>query len=627
MKLKHKLIGASLLAVIITASALTWLASNQLFEQTRNGVYSRAESVTSAATTGISNWITLKAEIAHAFNDYSQEEDVVSFLQISRKAGGFDDIFFGTPQGEMFRSHPERNRADYDPRQRPWYQEAQRENKQIITSSYQDAITQSLLVTIAEPVYQNGQFLGVVGADVLIDQLIDDVISLDAGKDTITMLIDSDGTFLAHPNKALIKKEVNRYFSDMSAQSIQDSISANRIEVANINGSEKLVYFAKVPNTNWTFAVEMTKETEEAAHSALLREIILLSIVLTVIVAIGVTTLVNLLFRDLIRVSDALAEISSGEGDLTQRLEPHSDDEVGQLAINFNTFVGNMHSMVCRLRDISVTLANQANQANSTAEGAEERNVRIQHQMDEINMVATAINEMAAATQEIAGNADNTAQTAEETVTASNHGAEQVSQSQHSIDNLAKEVETATGVIEELHHNAQNINTILSTIQNIAEQTNLLALNAAIEAARAGEQGRGFAVVADEVRILSQRTHASTQEIQQMIETLQGTTQKAVGIMEDSQNLANTSVEDAQSASASLLQITNSVTQISDMAAQIAAAAEEQSSVTEEITRNTEAVRDVSNELTEETKQSVIQASELSELSNELKQEIDRFKL
>ncbi|CED70841.1 methyl-accepting chemotaxis protein [Aliivibrio wodanis] len=624
MKLKHKLISASLLAVVITASSLTWLASNQLFEQTRNGVYSRAESVTSAATTGISNWISIKAEIAHATNDYTQNEDIVSFLKLSRKAGGFDDIFFGTAQGEMLRALPERTKAGYDPRQRPWYQEAQRENKQMITSAYQDAITQSLLVTIAEPIYKNGTFLGVVGADVLIDQLIDDVISLDAGKDTITMLIDSDGTFLAHPNKSLIKKDVNRYFSEMTPQSIQESIATKRIDIANINGETKLVYFAKVPNTHWTFAVEMTQETEEAAHSALLREIILLSIVLTVIVAIGVTTLVNILFKDLLRVSNALAEISSGEGDLTQRLEPHSNDEVGQLAINFNTFVSNMHSMVCRLRDISTTLARQA---NSTAESAEERNVRIQHQMDEINMVATAINEMAAATQEIAGNADNTAQTAEETVTASSHGAEQVSQSQHSIDNLAKEVETATGVIEELHHNAQNINTILSTIQNIAEQTNLLALNAAIEAARAGEQGRGFAVVADEVRILSQRTHASTQEIQQMIEALQGTTQKAVGIMQDSQTLANTSVEDAQSASASLLQITNSVTLISDMAAQIAAAAEEQSSVTEEITRNTEAVRDVSNELTEETKQSVIQASELSELSSELKQEIDRFKL
>lgn len=267
MKLKHKLIGASLLAVVITASALTWLASSQLFEQTRNGVYSRAESVTSAATTGISNWISIKAEIAHATNDYTQEDDIVSFLQLSRKAGGFDDIFFGTPQGDMYRSHPERNSADYDPRQRPWYKEAQRENKQIITSSYQDAITQSLLVTIAEPIYKNGIFLGVIGADVLIDQLIDDVISLDAGKDTITMLIDSDGTFLAHPNKSLIKKEVNRYFSDMTPQSIQESISLKRIDVAEINGDTKLVYFAKVPNTNWTFAIEMTQATEEAAHT------------------------------------------------------------------------------------------------------------------------------------------------------------------------------------------------------------------------------------------------------------------------------------------------------------------------------------------------------------------------
>src|SRR5690606_21793950 len=212
---------------------------------------------------------------------------------------------------------------------------------------------------------------------------------------------------------------------------------------------------------------------------------------------------------------------------------------------------------------------------------------RIRHQQDEINMVATAINEMAAATQEIAGNADNTARTSTETVQAAEHGAEQVDQSQHSITNLAGEVETATDVIGELNTHAQSITTILSTIQNIAEQTNLLALNAAIEAARAGEQGRGFAVVADEVRVLSQRTHASTQEIQQMIETLQQTTGRAVGIMGDSRRLAETSVDDANAASASLAQIISAITNISDMATQIASAAEEQSSVTSEITRNT----------------------------------------
>ncbi len=334
--------------------------------------------------------------------------------------------------------------------------------------------------------------------------------------------------------------------------------------------------------------------------------------------------LVNFLFRDLDRVSKALAEIASGEGDLTQRIEPKSNDEVGQLAKNFNQFVSNMHAMVMRLSRVSDSLGQQS---KVTAAQAQERSSRILHQQDEINMVATAINEMSAATKEIAYNAENTARTAEETVAASDHGATQVNQSQQSISSLAQEVDTATTVISELNNHAQSITTILSTIQGIAEQTNLLALNAAIEAARAGEQGRGFAVVADEVRVLSQRTHASTQEIQQMIETLQQTTGQAVGIMEDSRHLSETSVDDASSASASLAQITTAVNNINDMATQIASAAEEQSSVTSEITRNTEGIRDVSNELAIEANEAAQQAAELSQLSNELQQEIRRFKL
>ena len=235
------------------------------------------------------------------------------------------------------------------------------------------------------------------------------------------------------------------------------------------------------------------------------------------------------------------------------------------------------------------------NQARQTASQAEERSARIQMQQDEINMVATAVNEMAAATQEIAGNADHTAQNSSEAVGACEHGTGQVTQTQSSIQNLAQEVQIATNVILELEEHGNSINAILSNIQGIAEQTNLLALNAAIEAARAGEQGRGFAVVADEVRVLSQRTHGSTQEIQQTIELLQGTTGKAVSIMNDSRTLAETSVDDANSAAASLTQIHAAVERISDMATQIASAAEEQASVTSEITRNTEGIRDVSN--------------------------------
>ncbi|MEZ8880410.1 MULTISPECIES: methyl-accepting chemotaxis protein [Vibrio] len=625
LTLKQKLIGASLSAVVVMATALTWLSANQLFEQTRNGVYLRAESVSEAASEGIKNWIDIRTDIASAFNDFSREDDVVPFLKQARVAGGFDDIFLGTPEGGMYRSHPERNRAGYDPRQRPWYQEANAAGKQIITTAYQDAITKALLVTIAEPVRHNGKLVGVVGADVLIDQLVNDVISLDVGDNANAMLIDaSDGTFLAHPDSALSLKPVSQLSNDISMPIIENAVRTGSIEIIKERGAEKLLYFTKVPNTNWIFAVQMDRATEEANHSTLLTQLIMTAVVITLIVIVLVSWLVSFLFRDLNRVSAALEEIASGEGDLTQRLEPKSDDEIGQLATNFNRFVGNMHTMVIKLSEVSAALGNQARQ---TASQAEERSARIQMQQDEINMVATAVNEMAAATQEIAGNADHTAQNSSEAVGACEHGTGQVTQTQSSIQNLAQEVQIATNVILELEEHGNSINAILSNIQGIAEQTNLLALNAAIEAARAGEQGRGFAVVADEVRVLSQRTHGSTQEIQQTIELLQGTTGKAVNIMNDSRTLAETSVDDANSAAASLTQIHAAVERISDMATQIASAAEEQASVTSEITRNTEGIRDVSNELADEAHQAAEQAAQLSELSHELESEISRFKL
>ena len=625
LSLKQKLIGASLSAVVVMATALTWLAADQLSDQTRSSIYSRADSLSAATTDGISDWIAIRRDIASAFNDYSSEADVVPFLQQARKAGGFDDIFLGTPAGGMYRSHPERNRADYDPRTRPWYRDAQNAGKQIITTAYKDAITNALLVTIAEPVVKNGTMVGVVGADVLIDQLINDVINLDVGKNAYAMLINKqDDSFLAHPDESLLLQPLNRYSSDINMASIEAAIQSNRIESATIKGEEKLLHFAYVPGTDWILGLEMDRATEEASHSSLLRQLIITSILITLLVVSAVAWLVGFLFRDLGRVSDALAEIATGDGDLTQRLEPRSDDEVGQLAHNFNRFVGNMHGMVSRLSEVSGSLGQQA---HITASQAKERSTRIQHQQDEINMIATAINQMAAATQEIANHAEGTARTSNETVAVSEHGAQQVGQSQQSITGLAGEVDSATSVIGELNSHAQSINTILSTIQGIAEQTNLLALNAAIEAARAGEQGRGFAVVADEVRVLSQRTHASTQEIQQMIETLQQTTGRAVGIMEDSRRLAETSVDDANAASASLSQINSAVSNISDMATQIASAAEEQTSVTTEITRNSEGIRDVSTELAQEADEAAKQAAELSQLSHELQQEISRFKL
>ncbi len=297
---------------------------------------------------------------------------------------------------------------------------------------------------------------------------------------------------------------------------------------------------------------------------------------------------------------------------------------MGQLAQNFNQFVARLHGIVSRLRDVTVELAAQS---RAQASGAHSRSQRVRQQQDEIVMVATAVTEMASATQEIAGNAEFAATTSGEAVKLAVAGQSQVGQSQRSITGLADEVADASQIINELDAHAQKISSILATISGIAEQTNLLALNAAIEAARAGEQGRGFAVVADEVRVLSRRTHDSTDEIQQMIETLQQTTRRAVGGMETSRQLAGTSVEDAESANQSLARINEAIGSISDMATQIAAAAEEQTSVTSEISRNTENIRHVSQELAEQANQEAAQAAELKALTERLEQEIGRFRL
>ncbi|MGF1722282.1 methyl-accepting chemotaxis protein [Vibrio kyushuensis] len=625
LNLKHKLTACSVSAVVLMAIILTSLSGIKLLDETSTNIYSRSESISSTASEGISEWVEIRKNIATAFNDNINQPDVVPFLKQARVSGGFDDIFFGTVKGEMLRSHPERNRAGYDPRERPWYKDALVANKQIVTTAYQDAITNELLVTIAEPIYQGSTLKGVVGADVLIDQLVTDLINLDVGQNAYAMLIESiDGTFLVHPDQSLTLQPLSRLSNNLSMSSIETAIRQNQVERIFVDGKEKLLYFYPVQGTSWIFGIAMDYETEAASSKSLLMSLIGTAFVVVCFVAVAVSLLVNFLFKDLGRVSDAMENIASGEADLTQRITPRYDDEVGKIAKDFNTFVANTHQVVVRLEEVSSSLANQA---KSTLSQSQTRSQRIVSQQDDINMVATAIDQMGAATQEVAGNAEHTAQQSEQAVTACLHGSSRVTQTHKSINSLESEVQAATDIMQELELHANSIHSIIATIQGVAEQTNLLALNAAIEAARAGEQGRGFAVVADEVRVLSQRTHASTTEIQTMIDTLQQTTTKAVSIMNHSRDLAMTSVEDANLAAVSLDQIQQSVKLINDMATQIASAAEEQATVTSDISRNTIGIRDVSNELSSEAQQAAVQASELSQLSDELQTEIGRFKV
>ncbi|MFQ2058563.1 methyl-accepting chemotaxis protein [Aeromonas veronii] len=628
LSLRGKLLATSLGVVLLMASLLGIVAFHTLKSRTMSAIQSEAVNYGHAYSVAIGDWMADRKNTVHALVNLiadNPQAELVPHLKQAYTSGGFGLTYFGSTQGVMTRQDLSLNTGNYDPRERPWYQDAVKAGQLIVTAPYVSVTMQKLVVTLSEPVLHQGELVGAVGANLALDKLIDEVLAMQVQGEGYAMLLDSSGLIVGHPNKELALKQIGELSPDLSAATFQQwGRENNELHAATLDGRDVLLAVQPVAGTDWLLAMVMYRDVLEAPLASLLWQLVGLTLVLMLVFSALLTAMFKYLFADLGRVAGALHDIAHGEGDLTVHINTRSKDEVGQLAESFNQFVARLHGIVSRLRDVTVELAAQS---RAQAAGAQSRSQRVRQQQDEIVMVATAVTEMASATQEIAGNAEFAATTSGDAVKLAVAGQSQVGQSQRSITGLADEVADASQIIVELDAHAQKISGILATISGIAEQTNLLALNAAIEAARAGEQGRGFAVVADEVRVLSRRTHDSTDEIQQMIETLQQTTRRAVGGMETSRQLAGTSVEDAESANQSLARINEAIGSISDMATQIAAAAEEQTSVTSEISRNTENIRHVSQELAEQANQEAAQAAELKALTERLEQEIGRFRL
>ncbi|WP_210394857.1 methyl-accepting chemotaxis protein [Motiliproteus sediminis] len=302
-------------------------------------------------------------------------------------------------------------------------------------------------------------------------------------------------------------------------------------------------------------------------------------------------------------------------GDLSQVIELDRIGAMGEIQTGMKMIQGRLKAVIGRIQESSLALSSSADQLAAMSVQADRS---MQTQMSETEQIATAMQEMTATVQEVANNCSMAADSAAEADRCVSTGDQVVQQTQNSIRTLATEVEQAEEVIQSLHADANNIGSILDVIRGVAEQTNLLALNAAIEAARAGEQGRGFAVVADEVRSLAQRTQSSTEEIQQMIEGLQRKADSAVKVMQQGRSSADHSVAEAQQAAQSLIQIREAVARISDMSTQIATAAEEQSAVSEEMNRNIVKIRSLSDETSTATAEGARSAAALSETTHRL---------
>ena len=471
--------------------------------------------------------------------------------------------------------------------------------------------------------YQQPNGRGLVGLAKSLDDMVRLLGSFTIEETGFVYLVDASGKVQLHQDKGKIGRATlsSLYGGESGRLLNQSDFSLLRTEV---DGESKLVASSYIPSMNWYLVAEVP----EAEMFALLDEAALKILISTLIIALAFVVLAGYVASSVSKPIAAVArmfrDIGEGEGDLRQRLPVEGDDELAELAGGFNSFISKIQDSVLEVARTSEALGKSAldvsRQAQQTLEDS-------QDQKDRTMQVVTAINEMGATVNEIAGNAAQAADAAKDADRASGVGQKVVTQARETINQLSRDVGQVGEVIESLATHTKSIGSILDVIRAISEQTNLLALNAAIEAARAGEAGRGFAVVADEVRSLASRTAASTDEVQVMIDKLQSESARAVSAMSQSRSRSQEGVTAVDEASNTLSGISDQIGLISDMNIQVAAATEEQSTVVEDINRNVTEINDITQR-TADTAQAAARASQdLNALATRLDQLVARFKV
>ncbi len=589
-----------MITLLVITLALTINASvSYLTLQTHNDqqVTRQLASIAQGNALAIEEWIDARAAILEAARMPVIDNDPLAPLAQLAESGGFLAAFYGQSDGSHLSSDGWIPGSDYDPRQRDWYQAATKQDRTIVSLPYVDANSNQLVVTFATPVKRNGRLYGVIGGDVVIDNLVSQVTAIQPTPSSFAFLSSGGETVIAHPNAALALEPLSRISDTLSPEAIKQlSAAQEEWKPVQVDGQTKRLSVISIAGTDWELGVALDEREATAGLRAILKSSLFTLIAIIAVTALLLSLWLKRAFAGLERARDALNDIASGEGDLTRRLPEQGRDEVAQICGAFNRFVGKMEAVLIDVRTSSESVHHAANEI---ALGGQDLSRRTDN-------AASSLQQTSASVEQITSTVEHPAASAQE-----------ANQLSHKASKVAKEggqvVANVVTTMEDISQASHKIGEIVTLMNSIAFQTNLLALNASVEAARAGEHGRGFAVVADEVRKLAGRSSEAANDIQKLVE--------------DSQSRVNNGTALVQNAGATMQDIVAHIIRVTDVLEEINSATSEQSDGIKQINIAVSELDRMTQENAAMVEESTTAAEQLKEQANHLKGTISSFKL